>query len=109
MQIVDGLWSDLLCRDEAPGKLARGNYTASRSSRRARDEDGDSGMAPRTETSSIAGWQRWAVVVYPRREGRSDRRNVDEGIGGRGQTTALGLRQCNWGDGMGKLLRNSSS
>lgn len=69
------------------------------------------GMEPQTETSSTAGWAEmgWAVVVYSRREGRSDRRNVAEGIGGRGRTTALGLRQCNWDSGMGKLLRNSSS
>ena len=39
MQIVDELWSDLLCRDEAQDKVVRGNYTASQSSRRERDED----------------------------------------------------------------------
>lgn len=39
MQIVDVLWSDLLCRNRARDKVEGGNYTASQGSRRVRDED----------------------------------------------------------------------
>lgn len=47
------------------------------------------------------------MIVYSRRERRNDRRNGDEGIGGRPDDSS-GLRQCNWGMGSYSVIARLS-